>query len=114
MTKEHPIVLANAYKPWSKKEEDRLTTGIAEGASLLICCAALHRSPGAIIDRAKKLGIVRAEYYNALADTWTYVRTTDGRVFCTSKQVKDLSSRLDMTTVNPRYLAMRNRWKYGQ
>lgn len=49
--KEHP----NAYKPWSKEEDDRLEVLYCEGKTVKEICADLGRMKGAVYSRIKKL-----------------------------------------------------------
>ncbi|XOV67568.1 MAG: hypothetical protein ACFHU9_00060 [Fluviicola sp.] len=56
--KEHP----NAYKPWSKEEDDRLEVLFSEGKKASEIAEVLGRMKGAVYSRIKKLEL--REIYN--------------------------------------------------
>lgn len=104
------IPLRNVYKSWSKKEEDLLTKGITEGASLKVCCAALKRTPGGVICRAKHLGLIITR--GNTPDDVVYLRTTEGNgVFCTASDVAALRGKCDAMSIEAKYRRIFLSWK---
>lgn len=90
------IPVQNAYKSWSKAEEELLSYGIREGASLKIMCAALRRAPGGIIQRARRLKLLTSDK----AGNIYVIEGEKNRLWTTEAEKAALAKLTDPSTIN--------------